>query len=59
MRYTQTDEALIEVVIYAMNGAVVQRETTANFSIKKLASGIYYIQLAFNGGVSQSKFVKE
>lgn len=55
----KTNAVIDEIVIYDMNGAIVQMETISNFSIEKLQSGMYYIQLISTDGVSQSKFVKK
>lgn len=52
------DVTVNEIVIYDLNGAIVQTETTTSFSVENLESGLYFIQLVSNEGTSQSKFIK-
>ncbi|MFK7784457.1 MAG: T9SS type A sorting domain-containing protein [Crocinitomicaceae bacterium] len=54
----RTDAIISDVVIYTMNGSIVQREKTDHFSIENLQAGMYYVQIHSNEGTAQLKLIK-
>ena len=53
-------EALIESIeIFDINGSMIQRELTNNFSVASLTNGIYFIHVKTNEGISTKRFIKE
>ena len=56
--FIQTDEQIESVTIYSSNGNFIQSETTPGFSIEHLNTGIYFLKVITNQGVSTARFMK-
>jgi hypothetical protein len=55
----QYAEKIESVLIYNTSGTLVQSEVKNNFSVENLPSGIYFLKIQTENGISTSRFVKE
>ncbi len=55
----QSDENVESVLIYNLQGELVQTSTQKNISIENLQAGLYLMTIKTSTGISQVKFVKE
>ena len=52
------DEEINKVMIYTLNGKLVQTAFNASFSIEQLPQGTYLINVETENGIAKSKFVR-
>ncbi|MCC7454005.1 MAG: T9SS type A sorting domain-containing protein, partial [Crocinitomix sp.] len=55
----QVNENIESVLIYNLQGELVQTATQKNISIENLKAGLYLMTIKTSSGISQVKFVKE
>ncbi|MFT6243845.1 MAG: hypothetical protein ACJA0U_000173 [Salibacteraceae bacterium] len=53
-----TDQQIESVLIFNLNGALVQQETTGSFSIENLSPGIYMANVQTNARITRIRLVK-
>ena len=54
----KTDEEIEKVQLFDISGDLIQSETTNNFSIENLSSGIYIIDIKLPSGMYRTRLVK-
>lgn len=55
----QGDIVIENIIIFNLNGELVQSETNSEFSINELPTGVYTIQVQSSTGTAVSRFVKQ